>query len=221
MTRPVTDLLADTYAGISTVVDHVTDGDLARETRCAGWTVVDVVYHLLLDAQRALVTLASPAPPPPDVDAATYWAPHKPGAAWASGHAEFVRRSVAAHEAPGTVLRRWTETAAAAVRAARSAPDGHYATQGHVLALDDFVSTLVVEGVVHHLDLTLHLSDAPPPPAAPLAHCREVFDRILGTPAPATWSDVDYALVAAGRQPVPADTATRIGAAADRFPLLG
>jgi uncharacterized protein (TIGR03083 family) len=215
------DLLAAGYGGISDMVGEATADELARETRCAGWTVLDLLYHLLLDAQRALVTLASPAAPPADVDAATYWAPHKPGATWAAGHAEFVRRSVAAHEAPRIVVRRWTETAGAAVRAVRGARPGHYATQGHVLALDDFVSTLVVEGVVHHLDLLVALPDAQLPAAEALAHCRSVFDRILGTPAPADWPDADYALCAGGRRPLPPDVAQLIGSAAGRFPLLG
>jgi hypothetical protein len=38
----------------------------ARPTRCAGWSVGDLVFHVLADAQRALVAVATPAQPPPD-----------------------------------------------------------------------------------------------------------------------------------------------------------
>ena len=53
-------LLEQTSAGITAVVAALPDDDLRRPTRCSGWTVADLVYHLLLDAQRALVTFASP-----------------------------------------------------------------------------------------------------------------------------------------------------------------
>ena len=33
-----------------------------------GWAVLDVLYHQLMDARRALVTFASPAPDPPDTE---------------------------------------------------------------------------------------------------------------------------------------------------------
>jgi uncharacterized protein (TIGR03083 family) len=215
-------LLGETYAGITDVVRALSDDDLRRPTRCRGWCVADVVYHLLLDAQRALVTFASPAGGAPDVDRASYWAPHKPGAAWAGTHEEFVRRSVAAHASPRVVVDRWAETATAAANAAvAAAPDGRVATQGHVLDVDDFISTLVVEGVLHHLDLVLDLPDATRPSPTGLAHAREVFDEILGISAPADWPDSDYALTAGGRVDVPPDLAAQLGEYADRFPLLG
>jgi uncharacterized protein (TIGR03083 family) len=218
----VTDLLTEAYDGISQVVIDLDDTDLHRPSRCRGWSVADVVFHLLLDAQRALVTFASPATGTPDVDAVTYWAPHKPGASWAAAHEEFVRASTAAHSGPRVVVHRWVETAAAATRAAASAtPTDLVRTQDHILTVSDFTSTLVVEAVLHHLDLTVDLPAAPAPSPAVLTHAREVFDGILGATAPATWTRVDYALAAGGRAEVPPDVAGSLGDAATRFPLLG
>ena len=218
----VTELLADAYGGVTAVVADLGDGDLARPSRCQGWSVADVVFHLLLDAQRALVTFATPADATPDVEAMTYWAPHKPGAPWAAEHEAYVRASTAAYSSPRHLVHRWVETAAAAARAAAAAdPQTNVATQRHVLTVADLVSTLVVEAVLHHLDIVVDLPDATQPSAAVLAHARTVFDGILCTPAPAGWDSVDYALAAGGRVIVPSSVAESLGVAAGRFPLLG
>jgi uncharacterized protein (TIGR03083 family) len=216
------DLLAETYARITTITSTLSEDDLQRPTRCSGWSVADLIFHLLLDAQRALVTFASPGSGTPDVDRASYWAPHKPAAPWAAEHEEFVRRSVAAHSSPRIVVHRWEETAAAAVHAAAATElDALLRTQGHVLTAADFTSTLIIEGALHHLDLVVELPDAPPPSTVVLAHVRAVLDDILGVSAPANWPDADYALAAGGRVVVPEDVAAALGEHAERFPLLG
>jgi uncharacterized protein (TIGR03083 family) len=215
-------LLATAYDGFTAVVTSLDDEQLMLPSRCAGWTVADVTYHVLLDAQRALVTFATPASGEPDVDAASYWAPHKPGAPWADAHQEFVRRSATAHSSASVVVNRWVETAAAAARAAQAtAPDALLGTQGHVLRADDFVSTLVVEAMLHHLDVTVSLPAAPEPETPVQQHVRNVLDVILGVAAPAGWPTADYALAAGGRGVVPAAVRETLGSAADRFPLLG
>ena len=215
-------LLTTAYDGITTVVTDRSDAELARPTRCRGWAVADLLYHQLLDAQRALIALASPVDAPPDVDAVTYWAPHKPAAPWAADHERFIREAVAAYSSPQDVVQLWSVTSAAAARAASTAPaDRRVTTQRHVLTVPDLISTLVVEAVVHHLDLIVELPDASPPDAGALAHTREVFDTMLGTTAPADWPTADYVLAAAGRTDVPAEIRAALGDAVDRFPLLG
>jgi hypothetical protein len=215
-------LLATAYDGVTAAVTGRDDDELRRGTRCRGWTVADLLFHQLLDAQRALIALASPVDDPPDVDALTYWAPHKPGAPWAADHEEYVRRSAAAYTSPQDIVRVWSVTSAASARAAAAAPpDRHVTTQRHVLTVADLVSTLVVEAVVHHLDLTVELPDAPAPAPAALAHARGVFDAMLGTAAPGDWPAADYVLAATGRTPVPAPYREQLGTLVERFPLLG
>jgi hypothetical protein len=51
----------------------VSQTDLLAFFRCRGWVVVDVLFHVLCNAQRALVALASPVPGPPDRDFVSYW----------------------------------------------------------------------------------------------------------------------------------------------------
>lgn len=93
-------------------------------------------------------------------------------------------------------------------------------TQGHVIGVGDLVSTLVVEGTVHHLDLGLHLDD-PGPSAACLAHTRTVLEGILGGPLPADWTDTEAALRSTGRESLDDTARGALGVWAGRLPLLG
>lgn len=214
--------LATTYGRVTATVEGLADADLLRPTRCRGWLVVDLLLHLVCDAQRALVALASPAAGPVDVDGVSYW--RSPSDPDEGRHAIWVRRSAAAFDRPNGVVRLWTETAPAAVQAAGAAdPQGFVATQGHVLAVPEFLATLVTEAVVHHLDLIVDLSNAPEPDPAGVAVAVATLDGLLSDEAirPADWSDVDYVLKATGRLPLTAHDRLVLGEAAGWFPLLG
>jgi uncharacterized protein (TIGR03083 family) len=222
----VEDALQGTYQNITTVADGLSDAGLMRPSRCAGWTVGDVLYHQLLDARRALRTFASPSAGPPDVDDVGYWRAYSPdgdyapGGAEAAGHARHVRIVASAYP-PGALAWEWRETAAAACRAARACPHEAVTTQGLVLATADFIATLAVEAAVHYLDLTVGLPGAPPPDAAGLALVRRVLDGLLGTPMSGDWDDRTYALKGTGRDAVTADDRSALGVLADRLPLFG
>jgi chorismate synthase len=101
---------------------------------------LDVLFHTLLDAQRALVTFATPAAGEPDVDFVSYWEPFRPGEAGSAEHARFMRRIAACYACNREIARQWAETAAAAAHVASALPDGlNVATQGHVLRIGDFL----------------------------------------------------------------------------------
>jgi uncharacterized protein (TIGR03083 family) len=218
--------LESVYRNVTTVADGLSDADLMRPSRCAGWALGDVLYHQLLDARRALRTFASPSAGPPDVDDVEYWRSYSPegesppGSAEAAAHARHVRIVAAAYP-PGALAWEWRETAAAACRAARACPHGALTTQGHVLATADFIATLAVEAAVHYLDLTAGLPAAPPPDAASLALVRRVLDGLLGTPLPGDWDDRTCALKGTGREALTAAERSALGARADRLPLFG
>jgi hypothetical protein len=101
----VLDALEASYGNLTTVADALGEDELMLPSRCAGWAVADVLYHQLLDARRALITFASPAPgtppsggqpaggqrldapqpeapqpeaPQPDVDDVSYWQAFSP-----------------------------------------------------------------------------------------------------------------------------------------------
>jgi len=218
--------MAAAYQAVSADLARLTEEDLARPSACLGWTRADLLYHLLLDAQRALVTLATPSAAPPDVDFVSYWVPFRPGAKGYDAHARFVRRAAAAYQSDLMIVTLWTETAAAAVRAASTlagdiAGDTNVATQGHVLAAADFLATLTVEATVHHLDLLAGDPALAGPSGPGLTVTRETLDGLLGGPVPAAWDDVGYVRKATGRAPLTPDDQVCLGSLAGRFPLLG
>jgi Mycothiol maleylpyruvate isomerase N-terminal domain len=221
------DALDTGYGRLTDVVTGLGEAELMRPTGCAGWAVTDVLYHQLLDAQRALVAFATPVTDPPDRDDVTYWAAFAPqpgeagsrARAGAAAHARFVRVAASAYR-PGTLARVWSETAAAVCRAARACPAAAVATQGHVLRPADFTATLAVETAVHYLDLTVNLPSAPPADPASLALVRRVLDGLLGSPLPASWDDASAAVKGTGRVPLTDEDRAVLGPLAGRLPLF-
>ncbi|MEU7803115.1 maleylpyruvate isomerase N-terminal domain-containing protein [Micromonospora arborensis] len=217
--------LAQAYDGITAVIGDLDDAGLQQATRCQGWLVADLLLHMLDDAQRALVALASPVDGPADTDDVSYWRNFPAGSEETSRHAWRVRRSAAAFDRPTGIVRLWRETAPAAVRAAASAnPDGYVTTQGHVLRVPDFLATLTTEAVVHHLDLmTPALPSAPPPGPLGVRVAVTTMDGLLSddTVRPAAWDDHDFLLKATGRVPLTDRDRLELGESAGWFPLLG
>lgn len=211
------------YDGFTTVAAGLDRHDLLARTRCHGWVAADLVFHVLCDAQRALVALATPNSGPPDRDFVSYWTGFAAEAGDPAPSAWSVRRSAAAFRDGTGAVGLWTETAPAAVRAAGAAdPNGCIATQGHVLAVPDFLATLATEAAIHHLDLTVDLPDAPPPAAEALAVATSTMDGLIGDDAmpPADWDAIEYLLKAGGRVPLTDRDRATLGDAAGWFPLL-
>jgi hypothetical protein len=208
------------YSDLSTIAATLDEEDTWRPTRCAGWVIRDLLLHLLGDAQRGLVALATPAAGPADRDAVSYWetAPNGHDPAFRELRAQ--RTIASAWDLPA-LTRAFVETSRAVVTlVGRGAPDALVATQDHVLRVDDLVTTLVVEAAVHHLDLVVGLP-RPGPRPEPLALVRRTLDGLLGKPAPADWSDEWWALVGTGREPLSGRERRELGAAAAQLPLLG
>ena len=224
----VQDALAAVYGTVGAVADGLTDATALLPSRCAGWAVLDVLYHQLLDARRALRTFASPSADPPDVDDVTYWRPYSPGSGHpaalgspgAARHARHVRIAAAAYE-PAELAWEWRETSQAAVRAARACPHERLETQGHTLRTADFIATLVVEAAIHYLDLTVALPAAPGPDPAALALVRRTLGGLAGGPLPQSWDDATCALKGTGRLPLSPEDRSALGPTAGKLPLFG
>jgi len=238
--------LTETYAAVTAAVAHLPDEAFDRPTRCTGWNVRDVLFHLLLDPQRALVAFASPTAAEPTTDFVSYWRPYRPGTAGAARTAEYVRRGSAAYLRVSHLVEDWQETAEAALRAAATAQMAGWAqaqvvgrtarrrgreaftpvavrvrTQGLVIAIPDLLATLTVEAALHHLDITVNLPDPPAVPAAALEVVRLTLAGLLGAPLPATWDGETCALKGTGRVDLEDDDRDRLGPLSERFPLLG
>ena len=214
-------LLRTTYGDLSAVLGGLTTEEGWQPTGCAGWTPVDLGFHMLSDARRALVALNTPEDGPADTTAVDYgraWRPPEPG-----DEAELWSTRIAAsvHGGLPGISARYAETSAAAVvAAARVGLDDLIGTQGRVLTVADFLSTLVVEAAVHHLDLVLHLERPGPAPAS-LAEVRRVLAGLLGGPLPDRWDDVTAARRGTGREPLTAEDRAELGTATAAFPLFG
>lgn len=210
------------YRAVTDDAGKLGEDGLARPSRCLGWSRADLLFHLLLDAQRALVTFATPAVGEPDVDYVSYWAPFRPGAEGYAAHARFVRRVASSYRSDLVIAKLWAETAAAAAHAAETLPaDVKLATQSHVLYAGDFLATLAVEATIHHLDLVAGDESLAGPSGPGLAVTRKTLDAALGELVPVGWDDVDYVLKATGRAELTADDHARLGGLVARFPLLG
>src|SRR5687768_2547455 len=70
-------LLRTAYRDVVELLASLSDDDAFTPTGCAGWAVVDLTYHLLGDARRALVAMATPADAPPDTTAVDCWRPDR------------------------------------------------------------------------------------------------------------------------------------------------
>lgn len=208
--------LSDSYHALLGVVTDLDDTVGWRATRCVGWTVRDLVHHLLSDAQRALVALHTPADGPPDVDAVSYWAAWQPGTPGADAGRRGTRIMASAWTSVAPIAASYAETARAVLHAGRTrSGDDLVATQGHVLTVDALFRTLAVEATVHQLDLQLGQ-----PSEAGLTETRRVLDGLLGFAAPVS-DATRYALIGTGRERPDDDEAEALGAAVDRIPLFG
>jgi hypothetical protein len=91
------DALDAAYGDLTRLFVSLDEAQSWKSTRCMGWVVRDLILHLLGDAQRGLVALATPANRDPDKDAVTYWvdapgqtlnrAASEPFAAWPASQA--------------------------------------------------------------------------------------------------------------------------------------
>ncbi|RZU44649.1 uncharacterized protein (TIGR03083 family) [Streptomyces sp. BK022] len=209
------------WSALRAAVAGLAADDFGRPSGCAGWLVRDLVCHLVIDAQDVLITLATPAGAEPTRDAATYWTvTHTPPTGEDPLDALTVRLA-AAYEDPALLKFHLDDVGSAAGRAARLAdPAAGVGTQGEVLTAADYLCAYVLEWTLHHLDLTAHLPDAPPPPPETLAEARALLERIAGEPFPAALPDTDTLLVVTGRRPPTVAERTALGPLAARLPFV-
>jgi Mycothiol maleylpyruvate isomerase N-terminal domain len=213
------DALRIAYGELAALAVSLDEAASWRPTACAGWAVRDLVYHLLGDAQRALVALATPAAGPADRNAVTYWM-SSPGAPDAESRGIRASRTMASQWRLDFLTGTYAETAAAVLTLAGRADSGDLvATQGHVLSVDDLLATLVVEATIHHLDLIVEL-DRDGPRSEPVAVTRATLDTLLGRATPAAWNSEQWVRAATGRAELTDEQRRFLGPDVDRLPLL-
>ena len=224
--------LTTAFRDLLAIVTELDEQASWRPTGCTGWSVRDLLLHLLGDAQRALVALAgasdgtqgTPEHGLPDRDAVTYWSDFPASAPDPQSRQIRAIRTIAATWRFDGLVDAYVETAQAVLALAARTPSSQLiTTQGHVLRVADLLATIAFEAAVHHLDLVVDL-DRPGPGAVPLTLVRRTLDGLLGIPAPPAWDDAAWARIGTGRQPpTSAERAelAALGADPDRLPLLG
>jgi hypothetical protein len=214
------DLLRTALGDLAATLSSVTEDEGFEPSGCRGWSVLDLAFHLVEDAHRALVDLNTPVDGPADTDAVDYWRPGRPSPhegdnLWSARVSASVQGGIA------RLARRHARSAAAVlVAAGRLAPGDVVHSEGAALTVADQLSHLTVEATIHHLDLVARLG-RPGPAAGPLAEVRRVLEGLAGVPFPADWDDVTAARRGTGREPLTDDDRGALGDAADRFPLFG
>lgn len=213
-------LLRTAYGDLAALLQDLTAEQAVRPTGCAGWAVLDLAQHLVFDARRGLVATATPAEGPADCDAVRYWGGWQQSRADADDDLWRTRVSASVAGGIAVLAEVYAETTAAVlVCAGRLARTDLVRTQGHVLAVEDLLSSLAVEACIHHLDLVRDL-DRPGPGAGPLAEVRRVLTGVLGSALPDGWDDVTAARRCTGREPLRDTDRVELGARAERFPLF-
>jgi hypothetical protein len=210
-------LLRTALDDLAAVLASVTEEESRRPSGCRGWRVLDLAFHLVEDAHRALVDLNSPAAGPADTDAVEYWRPGRP-----SPHdGEDAVIAAGVRDGIDDLARRHGEACAAVLVAAeRVRLTDVVRGQGAAMTVADELSHYVVEAAIHHLDVVRHL-DRPGPAAGPLAEVRRVLEGLLGGRLPDSWDDATAARRATGREPLSDADRADLGALADRIPVFG
>lgn len=212
--------LSAEYGAVSDLVRSLDTDELLIPSGCKGWNNADLLFHMLLDAQRALVALNSPAEGPADKNYVTYWQGFQASDEGARAHARFVRLCAAAHSDARGIAVRWVETAEAAVTNARGASDLEFlTTQGHVLQAADFIATLVTEATVHHLDLLANLAGREPAKEAMMLTTL-TMEGLIGAPMPTGWDDIAFVRKTTGRQELTRVDREGLGDAAAKIPVF-
>ncbi|MFE7315990.1 maleylpyruvate isomerase N-terminal domain-containing protein [Streptomyces sp. NPDC057555] len=215
------DLFARSWTALRTAVAELSDDDFARPSGCTGWLVRDLVCHLVIDAQDVLITLVTPAATEPTRDAVTYWDIAATPPTGDDPLDALTVRLAAAYEEPRLLTFHLDDVGSAAGRAAELAdPHLRVSTRDQVLTAGDYLSVYVLEWTLHHLDLIAHLPDVAGPPAEGLARSREMLEKIIGAPFPASLSDRDALLVGTGRRAPTTAEQAELGELAARLPLF-
>ncbi len=208
-------MLDEAYAAVDRFLADADTGTLTRGSRCAGWSVRDVLVHVLDDATRALQALATPSLGPADRDAVSYWRDLPPPLPGSDGAATDVPRGPGEGWSLARLRAGWHAGRTAAIAGAGAAdPRGLVQTQGHVLGIADFLDTLILEATVHLLDVSGS------PGGRALASTVGTFDALTGGPLP-DWDVEAYLLRASGRIPLDAADAVALGDRAAAYPAFG
>jgi uncharacterized protein (TIGR03083 family) len=151
---PVVDAFRAESARLAGVMLALDEPDFDLPTRCAPWTVAELLAHVRTATDRLTTMLAEPAPPAPQVDAAGYYRPALFEPALDAARVAAAQQEagqLSGHALAAEFDRTWRAVVELVVG---QAPDRVVRTRyGDAMLLADFLVTRVVEVGVHGLDL--------------------------------------------------------------------
>jgi hypothetical protein len=132
----------DSIAAFLRAVNELSEYDLLGESRCHGWTRLDVVVHVTAGWQEMLGGLVSIVDSKPTVDAASYWSAFALEYAGEDPILSLMsqRRRASLYTRPASAKTQLNDVAAAVLRGVSGLRDRAYAWQGHVFAAGDFAA---------------------------------------------------------------------------------
>ena len=220
--REEIDALAAECARFTSFLRTLTDDDWTRPTRCTGWDVRDVLVHMTAMMKYVAETCRRPfLDTVPNKDRLGWWdydieQDQKQGAAWVA--------EARARYPAGSIFARWAAAVDAAVRAAREAlSTGDPVVQPgeQPILLTEYLATRVLEMTIHGMDVREALGAGADPSPEGLAVTNGILAGLLGAePGAYGFDPVGFPDAATGRRPLAAGEVERLGALADRFPLL-
>ncbi|WP_234439998.1 maleylpyruvate isomerase family mycothiol-dependent enzyme [Streptomyces bicolor] len=204
----------------------VSQAEWSLPTRCAPWTVSELLAHVRVVIAWLPGMLAAPAPLHAEVSAVEYYRPDERFAPETNAARIALAQDHAAEQLSGAALAQtfdatWQE----ADRLCRVAPDGRVVRTRHgdPMLLSEFLLTRVVEVAVHGLDLADALGREPwiTPQAADV-----VQDLLLGQDSSAAleklgWSQLHFLRKATGRDPMTREEAAEVNRLGIRWLTLG
>jgi uncharacterized protein (TIGR03083 family) len=207
--------VADLLLGLS-------EGDFARPTRCEPWDVKELTAHLYRSLFRVPSVLDAAPPPAADTDSVSYWQSYDvpTDSPVIAAHA---RETAATYSSGKELAVAFDELCHSALDRARSVDPGRlvHVWWGPNLRLDEFLTTRVLEVVVHGLDMTHALGRGPVATQAGIATVCATLRALLGREPPPRWSPVEFVEKGTGRAALDATDRAELGPAANAFPLLG
>ena len=162
------------------------------------WNMAQLVAHVVRGAGRIAAYLPQPVEGPAQVDRVSYFA------GTADMADEVAQRAIteASDVDPMTLPERFTQQWRASADAARGeSPDRITATIKGTMRLDDYISTRVLEMVVHHTDICRALARPPVSDPAAAQLTAELLEGLLGESKPRNLGRARFIAVATGRTP--------------------
>lgn len=185
-----------------------------QPTRCTPWRVRDVVGHVIVVLGRVPAMVAAPAPDRPDTTATGYYRAGERFSSAANEDRVQTARNRAAAPDVATLVHDLADTWRAVVALCLVQPAARVVRTRHgdAMLLSDFLTTRVVELVVHGLDVADAVHQQPWLTPAAVEHLLQV---LLGPGWHAAitaigWDPATLLRKATGRTPINADESYRL-----------